>query len=749
MTEYERIQRVFEQVVDLPPERRREEVRRVVHGDDALEASVLAMLEDLDRASAAAFLGRPVLGGKILLDDRTELRGGPMPHTPGYSLKEPLGSGSCGTVFRAIADPPLGREVAVKVLRSGLPTSARVRFQREQRALARLNHPGVAQIYDAGETVDGRPFVAVELIDGPWITTYAETNHLDWRSRVELMIEVCEAVHAIHTNGLLHRDLKPANILVARADGKARPKVIDFGASAALEPAAAVETHGPMLVGTLAYMAPEQLSGDTRVDARTDVHALGVVCHELLAGGHPFGAPEAPLGDLVRRIAEEPLPPLPESAGRDRRDLHAVLSMACAKDPSRRYASTQHLGDDLRRVLRRLPIDARSPSAMAQVRSIVRRHPWSVRFAAAATVAFTALGVALARSAYHNAAQADRMRSTLEVLVDDVLDKVSLLSGGAAASESLATLLLDRLESLPNDIASETTRRQRARVLGTLGGIALERGDVATAIRVRAEAVEILDALSESAPESRVIADEALIATIVLGDAYGAAGRSGDALALYEIAHRSILERLAAEPGDVRLRDELCWSYERLAGQIARSEPERALELRRSMLEVATGLHEDQPDALRLFGLGCAHSAVADCLRVLGRHAEGRPHSEEAVRLLAEASRIEPHRLTFRVREIIVRNGLVKLLIVTDPERATPMAHETLRLARRLTEANPESATTWSVRASTLWLAHEAALAVGRRDDADALRPELAAVDAEYNSRRPKFESTPTERPGH
>ena len=175
-------------------------------------------------------------------------------------------------------------------------------FHREQRLLASLNHPGVAQVSDAGETADGLDYVVVEYIDGPSITRYAAEYELSWRDRVELIIRACEAVQHIHATGVLHRDIKPANILVSHDHGTPQPKVIDFGAATFAQADALLATQHPRFIGTIAYMAPEQLNSRDRADARCDVYSLGLILHELLSGGHPFQTDAIGLGELVRRI---------------------------------------------------------------------------------------------------------------------------------------------------------------------------------------------------------------------------------------------------------------------------------------------------------------------------------------------------------------------------------------------------------------------------------------------------------------
>ncbi|MEC9373801.1 MAG: serine/threonine-protein kinase, partial [Planctomycetota bacterium] len=694
MSEYERIRAVFEEVMDLPPERRREEAGRLTVDDPTLRSSVLGLLDDLSEADEAGFLSAPILGGSILLGAMPREDGEPSPEIPGYALGEVIGFGSSGTVYRGRSTGPLERDVAVKVLRRGLPEGVRLRFQREQRALAQLNHPGVAQVYDAGESADGRPFVAVELVDGSWITRHAEDAGLGWRERVELMIEVCAAVHAIHTNGVLHRDLKPANILVARGEGRARAKVIDFGASAFVDSTQSIAAEGPRVVGTLAFLAPELLARAERGDARSDVFALGVILHELLTGSHPFGVPEAPLAELVRRITEAAPPGLPASLGPDRVELQIVIAKACQRDASERYASTQHLGDDLRRVLEKLPVEARAPSAVRELRSALRRHPWSAAAGGAAVVALIAMSVVLARSAQRNARQAEAMRQTVDVLVEGVLDEMSELSGANAAREGLATLLLDRIEDLPRDAMDAGMTRQRARVLQSLSEVALDRGDAARAVELRRAAIGILAPMAEAEGASRDLVDELLVLRIQLGDALVELGRVEEGVGVYRAAHHSIEARLEESPRDVRLRDELCWSYERIAFHAMRKDPQEAMRLCEARLVVARALHEEAPeDPMRIFGLGCAEFWCGRVLLEMGDASGALGHAERSISLTARAAQSEPHRFAFRSREIIARTQHLRTLMVLDDPSVPARLREAIAIARAFRAANPDSET--------------------------------------------------------
>ena len=703
MNDYERIRDIFERVLDVPDDGRHDEAVRLSGNDEHLRDAVLRMLDEDAAAEADGFLAEPLLDGRFLIGRSPSADRAPLPSIRGYSVVALIGAGSSGLVYRAEAAEPLSRTVAVKVMREGLPESVRAKFAREQQALARLNHPGVAQVYDAGETDNGRLFVAVEFVDGNWITRYAEEHSLDWRSRIELMAQVCEAVHAIHTTGVMHRDLKPANILVAEVSGNAKPKVIDFGASALVQPSEHNLTEGPRLLGTVAYMAPEQLTRGERGDARVDVFALGVVAHELIAGQHPYGAPDAPLADLVRDLTEKVLPELPRSLGADRRALEAVLAKATAKASADRYASAQHFADDLRRVLARLPVDATARSVLGEVRSMCRRYPKTTLGGVAALIAIVVLAIAFARSAHQSRARANEMTATVDTLTEHVLAEINELSGANEAKERLASLLLERLDAIPEVGRGPRIELQRAEALQSLASVALDRADASTALDLRRQAHDALERALSADPDSRSVQDALLRVTILIGDAEQKLGRLDEALGHYQTVHDTIKVQLASSPDDARLLDELTWSYERLTTFVFARSPEEAMPLYNERLALAERLYERHPDdVLAKFALGTAHAALASAIRRLGDPAASEHHAREARRLLGEASAMEPHRLAIRFRELTANLALARALLDQDSPEAVQAMQRAVSLSRAVSSENPESEAAWLYRSTIL-----------------------------------------------
>ncbi len=327
-----------------------------------------------------------------------------------YRLVDLLGTGGMGEVWLAEQKQPVRRRVALKLIKPGMDTREVVaRFESERQALALMNHPAIARVFDAGATAQGRPYFAMEYVSGVPITEYCDKHRLGMRERLELFVRVCEGVQHAHQKAIIHRDLKPSNILVGEVDGAAAPKIIDFGVAKATAQgltAATMLTRAGALVGTPGYMSPEQAdSGGEDIDTRTDVYSLGVVLYELLVGALPLDFRALPLDQMLRKLREEETPKpstkvrtLGERAGAlaERRhtepaalarqlrgDLDAIAGKALEKDRSRRYGSPAELAADIGRYLRDETVMARAPGTAYRLGKLVRRNRGLVGSAAA------------------------------------------------------------------------------------------------------------------------------------------------------------------------------------------------------------------------------------------------------------------------------------------------------------------------------------------------------------------------------
>ncbi len=403
----------------------------------------------------------------VLVDDSEALPGPELdgldgaPPQPGeigpYRILDTLGSGGMGVVYRGVqADPR--REVAVKVLRGAwLTQEARRRFEREAAFLARLQHPGIAQVIELGRTENDDPYLVLEYIDGRSLTTYAERGALDQSGRLRLLIELAEAVHHAHLRGVVHRDLKPGNVLVT-ADGQV--KVIDFGVARALddELLATRHTRADQVIGTLAYMAPEQLEGGREVDARVDVYALGVLAYELLGGRLPLDLGGLALAEAARRVADVDPPRLGVTAPACRGDLEWIVGRALAKDPERRYASAAAFAADLRRFLAHETVEARPPTITYQLGKLARRHRGFVTGAGVALLAIVVGAGVAVDQALENKALADREAEARRDAEDSERDA----RDAQRAAEAAATRESTARAAAEDAAEREATARQAA-----------------------------------------------------------------------------------------------------------------------------------------------------------------------------------------------------------------------------------------------------------------------------------------------
>lgn len=440
-----RLHKLFDDVIDLEPEARAAYLDSACGGDATLRSEIEQLVAAADptieekhaiserridhaRAGLERLLNQesraPVAAGSSNghgLHGKNAAAFGIPKHVGRYRLVRRIASGGMGSVYEATQDNPK-RRVALKMVHAQRMSPALVsRLQRESDILGRLQHPGIAQVHDAGMIDLGggdQPFFAMEYIDGVALTKHCEQANLDDRACLELLAAVCDAVQYAHDKGVIHRDLKPDNILV---DRNGRPRILDFGIARITNdstPDAATMTQQGQILGTVAYMAPEQMEGSGRITNRADVYALGAICFEMLAGRLPQEiAGLSPAAALHRLMQHDPVS-LGEIDRRFRGDIETIVAKALQREPSRRYESAAVLGADIRRYLQHEPILAHPPSAVYHARRFVRRHKAVVAGAASVFVVLVAGIILTTRYAWKAEAASSR---TAEALAD--LDK--------------------------------------------------------------------------------------------------------------------------------------------------------------------------------------------------------------------------------------------------------------------------------------------------------------------------------------
>jgi Serine/threonine protein kinase len=487
---------IYETALGLTGEEREAFLERTFQGDPDGLAAMREMLEKTGDSSTfflEAREHRSFLAGDLLEKIPPEsLPDDGIPQVveePGtligpYRLLSRIGEGGCGVIYEAEQEEPVCRRVALKIIRLGMDTESVVaRFKAERQALALMDHPNIARVFDAGATASGRPYFVMERVSGERITACCDHERLDIVARIRLFIQVCHAIQHAHQKGIIHRDIKPSNILVAFHNGIPTPKVIDFGIAKAVSggspgesPTRTLRTSRDEWIGTPAYMSPEQVEmGGLDVDTRSDIYSLGALLHELLAGRPPFdGEALASAGiSRMRRTLLECEPPLPsrmlaglppgelaeiaearrEEPGRLiarlRGDLDRIVAKAMEKDRNRRYQTANALAVDLHRYLANEPVTARPSGRLYLLGKFVRRNRAACISGAAVAISLVA-GLGASTWLYFEEREARAEQERLSVEAEAARANEARLRAQAQAranvAEAAAALAEGRIE---------------------------------------------------------------------------------------------------------------------------------------------------------------------------------------------------------------------------------------------------------------------------------------------------------------
>ena len=509
-----------------------------------------------------------------------------------YRVLSLIGFGGMGGVYEAVQEDPR-RRVALKIIKpGGVSEQSLRRFRFEAQVLGTLQHPGIAQIYEAGTFEDEygeRPYYAMEFIAGAKsLTDYAESNDLSLSDRLAIFEKVCDAVHHGHQKGIIHRDLKPDNILV---DGSGNPKIIDFGVARTTDADVAVKTmqttYGQIL-GTLQYMSPEQVDGDpSNLDTRSDVYALGIILYELLCDQLPYDVKKKALHEAIRVIQEDP-PDRPSTITRViRGDIETITLKAIEKQRDRRYDSAASFGRDIQRYLDSEPIDARRASMGYQLKMFSKRHRVTV---GAGVMVVLAISVGLVLF-WVSWARAERLNVQLEIekanviterntaqerlvetkgvhreLQSGTLKRIRRLNGAIEEKERIARSVVDYYEGLDEDERQQedlvVLGRARIDLAEILGGRNQDNlGQYDEAVDELKKAIALWEDMVEQQPDDLMPVQFMVLARARLSDVYTSQGKLMESMLVLEPSATRLEEVLEGDPGNLATSRILCNVY--------------------------------------------------------------------------------------------------------------------------------------------------------------------------------------------
>jgi serine/threonine protein kinase len=716
------------------PEERRQYVRQACGEDRTLEARIEALLRV--HVEQSTFLNSPAEGVGVGLDDL-------LGETPGaavgpYTLVRQLGEGGMGVVFLAEQDRPVRRQVALKIIRPGLDSrQVLARFEAEREALARMDHPNIARVLDAGTTRTGRPYFVMELVQGVPITRYCDEHRLPVRQRLELFAAVCQGVQHAHQKGVIHRDLKPSNVLAPLYDGRPVPKIIDFGLAKATGPKLTDSTHVTQLgtvVGTPEYMSPEQAEpSQFDIDTRSDVYSLGVLLYELLTGTTPLRREQVKGKDLLAflRMVREEEPPRPSArlgaageppavaadrgldsrtrlVGQVRGDLDWIAMKCLEKDRARRYQTAEALARDVGRHLRDEAVEASPPGAGYRLRKFARRHKTALATAAAfgllllggaavstwqAMRATAAEAKAVAEGEKQKAASRQARRA-LNTLTDETVERLMARQSRVTDQDRE---FLRRVLALHREFAGEQgdspeTRAGVADAQYRVGMIRRKLGESREAEEAYRAAIALQQALADEFPDRPDLRHDLAKSHNGLGNLLGDTGRPREAEAAYRAAidlQRALADEFPDRP-DHR-RDVAAGHTNLGVALLATGQVGPAEEAYRAAVDAMTKLVADSPgppDYRSLLASG--HQNLGNLLFATNRPREAETHFRAGLDLFRKLADEFPRRPEYRRDLARSHNNLGALLGETGRQQAAAEAFRAaIAIQRRLAADYP------------------------------------------------------------
>lgn len=727
---YEVVSELFGRALNVPPEDRASYVR--THAtDDAVRSLTLELLAaHAEDAVAPGFLeaDRPFATPRGIAEGQII---GP------YRILREIGRGGMGTVYLAERqDPAFSQKVAIKVLNRGLDTDSLLRrFEAERRTLARLQHPNIVRLFDGGATDDGRPYFAMELVEGAPHIEYAAAHGLSIEDRITLMAEICDAVEYAHRNLVLHRDLKPANILVAE---NGRPRLLDFGIAQALDrdPTEGFTRTAERRL-TPQYASPEQMLGKP-LSTASDVYSLGVLLCEILTGRRPIEVlPDDGLAALLDAEPRAPSTLVADTTARKRLrgDLDTIVLKALQKEPSRRYAGADALANDLRRHLQGHPVSARADTLRYRLSRFTRRHRVAV---AASTVGLlvSAGGVAAtlyqARIAHAESERAVRRfaetRKLAKALLGEIHDSVMNLPGSIEARSLIVKRSLEYLDGLRSDPGSDAAlTREVAQAYVRVGDVqGLPRyanlGDRTGARSSYQKALALREGIRAAFANDAAFQIEGFQLEQRIGEVEDALGDLKAASARFRKAvgdGRALLARPGAPPTALR---EVATAEALLGDTLGSSlrpnlgDPEAALEHYRAAVDlVDRWLRLEPASGERRHFSANFRARLGRTLASLGRVTEAIPELEAAIAILNAAQKEFPNVTPIR-RDLASHRRLLAAVLVEAgrPAEALPLLDLAGETARVLREENPKNVLEPQLAANVAITRSKALLMTGR-----------------------------------